>query len=116
MTATIIPFRQRTVFDGTAAQDAGGFSQFHSASAYPDYFDFSNLQVSGAGSSPPVAWQTGRDQLVMRNDPGAFEDEWLALEMYDGEFPVDRGSLVIYSIMTIIFAAALGAVTGVLLA
>jgi hypothetical protein len=113
MTATIIPFRQRTVFDGTAAQGAGGFSQFHSAS---DYFNFDHLRVSGGDSSPPLSGQTGRDQLVMRHDPGPFEDEWLALEMYGGEFPVDRESLVIYSIMTVLLAAALGAVTGVLLA
>jgi hypothetical protein len=113
MTATIIPFRQRTVEASTAAQGAGFCPPFHPA---PDYFDFDNLQVSGAGSSPPVAWQTGRGQDLSRNGPGAFEDEWLALEMYDGEFPVDRESLFIYALMAVIFAAALGVVTGAWLA
>jgi hypothetical protein len=116
MTATIIPFRQRTVVASAAAQGAGVCPPFPLAPAYPDYFDFSNLQVSSAGSSPPVAWQTGRGQDLSRSGPGAFEDEWLALEMYDGEFPVDRESLVIYSIMTVLLAAALGAVTGAWLA
>jgi hypothetical protein len=116
MTATIILFRQRTVVASAAAQGAGGQPFPLSAPDYPDYFDFSHLYGSGAGSSPPVAWQTGRGQDLSRSGPGAFEDECLALEMYDGEFPVDPESLVIYSIMTVLLAAALGAITGVLLA
>jgi hypothetical protein len=80
MTALIIPFRQRTVVASTAAQGAGVCPPFHSAPAYPDYFNFDNLQVSGAGSSPPVAWQTGRGQDLLSNGSGAFDDDFDAME------------------------------------
>jgi hypothetical protein len=113
MTATIIPFRQRTVEASTAAQGAGGFSQFHSAS---DYFDFSDLRPGASEALTGVSSPTWPESSVQRIGSGPFEDEWLALEMYDGEFPVDRESLLIYSIMTVILAAALGAVTGAWLA